>query len=473
MATNLLVAGLGLVVGWLGIEVAGREIERKLVDEAVVDVATQISENKWPLTDDLLKKVALMLGDEAAAGPADRREITAGSLAAAERDELLSQFAHSPLPQHVVLAGKSYRMAVATLPPTGNLAGGEATRLCLLVPVQRITSAKARAARTIALLTVAAVALATVLSVWWSHSITRPLRQLAARMDRLSRAAEEMELDSLLASELSSSSGSPSSGGGPTASRGPREIGRLTESYDRLMAQLAEARSRLARSARMATLGQMSASLAHELRNPLSGIKMNARVLADELARHNLQDESLDIIRREIDRMEAYLKELLDLAVRDDAPPSTMHAPPAIRLDELADSVVSLLNGRCRHASITVERRYDRAALAAAADAAKVRQVILNLALNAIDAMPTGGTLGLTVEGCEDGVRLAVTDTGGGVRVPEGVDIFEPFVTGKRGGTGLGLHVCRTIIQQHGGRIGYESSDRGSTFWLVLPGARE
>ncbi|HOI55172.1 MAG TPA: hypothetical protein PLP01_07980, partial [Phycisphaerae bacterium] len=266
VATNLLVAGLGLAVGWLGVQVAGRETERKLVDEVALHVAGQIGSNRWPLTDDLLQKVSQMLGDETATGPANRAEIAASSLDARRRGELLSQVARTPLPRDVMLSGRRYRMAVAAIMQMDSGAQDEPMRLCLLVPVERIQSAKARAARTIALATAAAVALATVVSVWWSHTITRPLRQLAARMDRLSRVAEDVDLDALLASELS-----PSGTGGKSA-RGPQEVAKLTESYEGLMGQLAEARNRLARSARMATLGQMSASVAHELRNPLSGI---------------------------------------------------------------------------------------------------------------------------------------------------------------------------------------------------------
>jgi signal transduction histidine kinase len=473
VATNLLVAGLGLAVGWIGVQVAGREIERKLVDEVALHVAGQIGVNRWPLTDDLFQKVSQMLGDETAAGPANRAEVAASSLDARRRGELLSQVARTPLPRDVVLSGRQYRMAVATIMQKDSTSSGEAMRLCLLVPVDRIQSAKASAARTIALATAAAVALATVASVWWSHTITRPLRQLAARMDRLSRVAEDVDLDALLASELLPSDPSLTGTGGSKSPRGPQEVAKLTESYEGLMSQLAEARNRLARSARMATLGQMSASVAHELRNPLSGIKMNARVLADELARHGIHDESLDIMRREIDRMEAYLNELLGLASRQEMPAEAPDRRSAVRLDELADSVVSLLESRCRQGAITVERQYDAGAVPAWGDAARLRQVVLNLVLNAIEAMPSGGRLGLRVEPCEEGVRLSVSDTGTGVRVPEGTDVFEPFVSSKRGGTGLGLHICRTIVERHAGRIGYRSSQGGSTFWVVLPGARE
>lgn len=470
LATNLLVAAIGLVVGWLGIEVAGHEIERKLVDESVVEAAALIQQMKLPRSSDsLMERVGQILGAETAIGPVNRSEIIAASLPADERRELLAQIHDGPLPRNVTLGGKAFRMAAAAVPPPVGTTDPERMQLYLLVPHERVMSDKGGVARTMALLALAAIAVATVIAFWISQTITRPIRRLAGRMERLSKAAAEIDLHALL----------PGQGAAEPAGEGrgqPREIARLTEAYDRLLAQLAEARTRLAESARMATLGQLSASVAHELRNPLSGIKMNARVLSDELARLGVSDESIGMILREIDRMDVYLQELLSLAAADGSSqsPDAAAAPghvSTVQLDELADSVVSLLTGRLRQSSITVERTFDPQALAAQADGGRIRQVILNLLLNAVEAAGPGGRIRLGTDPADGGrVRFFVADSGKGVAVPEGVDIFKPFVSGKDGGTGLGLHICRRIIEQHGGEIGYDSSPRGSTFWFLLPG---
>jgi len=466
LATNLLVAGIGVVVGWVGIEVAGREIERRLVDEAVVKAAQLIHQTNLPrASDDLLVRIGGILGAKAASGPADFPEIAAGGLSTGERRELSGQLSGGQLPLRVVLGNQGYRLGSSLMPAQAGRPDQRAMRLYLLVPENRIIEAKKGVARTIVLLTLAAVAVATLVAVWISQTITRPVRQLARQMDRLSKAAADVDLNALLASQEHS------------ARRGPVEIVRLAASYDELMAQLTEARAKLAQSTRMATLGQFSATMAHELRNPLSGIKMNARVLADELRRVNVSDMSLDLILREIDRMDLHLQELLSLAVEGGQPAGSQQDEDAgrraVRLDELAHSVVSLLAGRCEQASIGIECEFPPEALGVRAQGERIRQVILNLMLNAIEAMPSGGTVRLSAATRpERRVRFSVADTGGGVHVPEGVDIFEPFATGKAGGTGLGLHVCRKIVEQHGGTIGYESSDHGSTFWFDLPGAQ-
>jgi len=263
----------------------------------------------------------------------------------------------------------------------------------------------------------------------------------------------------------------PAAGAGP---RGPGELARLTRSFDELLARLAAARRQLDRSARLAALGQLAASVAHELRNPLSGIKMNARVLADELGSAGAADRSLELIIREIDRMDLYLQEMLSLA--SGPLPAAEGGPvrPAepVRLNEVGSSVTALLAGRCQHARVTVEADWAAGVPAAAGEPGRVRQVVLNLMLNALDAMPHGGRITLRARPAEDGrVRFEVADTGPGVQAPSGVDIFEPFVSTRPQGTGLGLYVCRRAVEAMGGRMGYGSSEAGSTFWFELPAA--
>jgi len=469
LAMNLLVAGVGAVVGYAGIALARREIEQRLVHESAANAAALIGRYRWPLdSDDLMTRVAQILGAETASTSLQTTSVLSSSLPPAGRAELTKQLSATPqVPGRVTVGGQWYRVGTgqvrrASVEPLET----RRRRFYLLVPEQRVLAAQREVAWQIGLCTLAAVLLATAIGFWMSTTIARPIRRLADRMDRL--APDE--------APTSASGGGASPGPAPRVSgapapTGPSELARLTRSFEELMSRLAAARAQLERSARLATLGKLAGSVAHELRNPLSGIKMNARILADAPRGGEGPDRSIELIVREIDRMDLYLQELLSLASASGQAGTRAAAPPArpTRLEELADSVANLLAGRCEHAGVAIERQYAADCPPALADGERIRQLLLNLMLNALDAMPHGGRLTLTAGPEGENVRLEVTDTGTGVRAPDGRDIFEPFVTSKPQGTGLGLYLCRQAAETYGGRVGYTTSEAGSTFWVELP----
>jgi len=474
LVVNLVLAGLGVAVAWVGISVSGQAIERRLVEEAVVGAASLMGEMELPVTDTLMRRLERILGSPLAAVERSgdgRAWVKATSLASAEREALESAVAGGEF-REVWLGGVLYRVGRAELPAesAGPPSSAASRReLLLLVREDRIEAARSEVSQTIALYTVAATLVATVLTLALAMTVSRPLRTLADRIHGL--AVQTRTGDDWRPPD------------DPSAPRGPAEVIALGEAFDQLFARLHDARRQLARSSRLAALGQLSASVAHELRNPLSGIKMNARVLADEMARHGMRDHSLDLILREIDRLDRYLRELTDLAGTemegesgeavfdgDTAPPQT---PPRTELAVLVESVLQLQAVRMRATGVTPVTRFAPAE-AVRADGDRIRRVILNLVLNALDAMPDGGTLTLAIDPQPGGtVRLSVTDSGGGVRVSEGTDIFEPFVTTKPHGTGLGLHVSQRVVTRFGGRLHYTSTPTGSTFWFELPAEQQ
>ncbi len=459
LAMDLLVVAVGVVVGLLAIRSAGREIERKLVLEAVSNAASLIRESNLPLASDaLLQRVGRVLGAEVASGPVDAARIDASSLDSTRRHQLEVALAHTSPPADVSLAGKGYRIASTVVSTRAGAHAVPSSRLYVLVAQERIDAATRTAARDIALATLGAIAAATVLAVVLSFTISRPITRLAQRMDELARQTQAAP---------TGADAPPANAADAVGRHSPAELAHLARSFDRLMGQLAQARGEIARSAGLASLGKLAASVAHELRNPLSGIRMNAQVLAEEQQRSDRADPSVDLIIREIDRIDLYLQEMLALAAsgRTEAPAG---AGSPVRLDELADAVVELVAGRARHAGVEIERSYDPSAPPALADANRIRQVVLNLLLNALEATPRGGRVTLTLEACgQAAVRFSVRDSGGGVR--EGLDVFEPFVTTREDGAGLGLYICRQIVQAGGGRIGYDSTPAGATFWIELP----
>lgn len=498
LAMDLLVVVVGVAVGWVGIAVAGRAIEYRLIDQQAANAAGLAGEMRLPVRSrELMVRIGRILGAEAASSPGEGAMIAASSLPQRQQDEL-SEFLQAnrqSRPRTVRLGGELYRIGSAPVRDAAyNQPTGQPMTLYVLVPETQVTAAKQDAAWKIAALTAAAIVVATGLAVWLSTTIARPVRQLAMRMDRLANDQGRDEQRSAIRIDAECpgpNRGLQVAGGNQGISAAKpgdqnsksaaalREIAALEQSFDRLLDRLDDARVRLARSTRLAALGQLAASVAHELRNPLSGIKMNARVLADELAAAGHSDRSLDLIIREIDRMDVYLGQLLNLSPDSSPAEPSDHASP-VDLAELAESVLASLAERCRHSGVSVIRRFDAAdarVLALGRDGQQLRQVMLNLMLNALDAMPAGGTMTVAIATgagpAQAAIRFTVSDTGAGVRPPDAADIFEPFVTTKPGGTGLGLAICRQIIARHGGRIGYDNSSAGATFWFELNAAEQ
>ncbi len=474
LAMNLLVAGVGIAAGWIGIAVTGSGVERRLVDEPAAGAADLFETLNLPLTVTMMERLSQVLGSDVVAAPADDPAAAVGSLPDYEQYTFTRRLARGEVGRRVVLRDRAYLVGRSAVErPAG--AGSERIRLYVLAAESEVRAAKRKATRSILWVTLAAVVVATALSVWLAETISRPVRRLAERMRRLTARAES---DRLTASDAGATGPAPSRPEAPAG--GPAEVTVLAASFETLLARLAQARRRMARAERLATLGRVAASVAHELRNPLSGIRMNAQLLADEMAASGNADESLQRIIREADRMELYLGELLTLAKSGerDAPAeaAAAAAPPreTVRPEEVAESVLGLVEGRCRHEGIEVRRRWGDDVPPVRADETRIRQVVLNLLLNALDASGPGGTVTLATRQADDGgARLEVADTGRGVDAGDGTDVFEPFVTSKPDGIGLGLYVCRRNVEACGGRIGYESSSAGTTFWFELPAAED
>jgi signal transduction histidine kinase len=223
-------------------------------------------------------------------------------------------------------------------------------------------------------------------------------------------------------------------------------------------------RKGMERMERLASLGRLSAGIAHEVRNPLTGMSL----LLDELHDRLLQqpaDQAL--IRRsltEIERLEGLVSELLHFA----SVPASCLQPGDI--GEVLRDTLFLVNKQCRRAAVTLVEEVAAAFPPFPLDRDKLKQAFLNLLTNAIEAMPGGGTLTVRASAEGQGVRVTIRDTGEGIP-PERIPlIFEPFYTTKGDGTGLGLSITHNIVSDHGGRIEVESRPgEGTTFVLLFP----
>ncbi len=219
---------------------------------------------------------------------------------------------------------------------------------------------------------------------------------------------------------------------------------------------------------RLAYVGHLSASLSHEIRNPLSSIKMNLQILARKLDLDGYDLRRLEITVHEVSRLESILRQLLDIAR-----PLTITTGP-VDLSVLASGCLELLEAKAQAKDIRIVRRYARELPLAQVDASKLEQALINLLLNAIEATPEGGRITVWTKargGQEDRrLELGVRDTGAGIDSDQISHLFTPFFTSKTHGSGLGLSNVKRIVDAHSGQIEVRSGKgRGATFVLRLP----
>ena len=221
---------------------------------------------------------------------------------------------------------------------------------------------------------------------------------------------------------------------------------------------------------RLRVLGQLSAGVAHEIRNPLTGIATSAEVLGTRLGGSEDKLKYVTAILDETRRLDGIVRNLLSFA----RPAKPRFGPCAP--GEVCARVVGLLADQAAKKGIDVQVRDELAGRALFADADQLTQVLINLVLNAIEACERGAKVGISLcverdtgRGTADAVRIDVTDDGPGIP-PEVADrLFEPFVTTKTQGTGLGLAISQQIVEEHRGSIRCDCGERGTTFTIRLP----
>ncbi|MHB1422023.1 MAG: sensor histidine kinase [Gemmataceae bacterium] len=236
---------------------------------------------------------------------------------------------------------------------------------------------------------------------------------------------------------------------------------RIGAVIDRLQQSEREAR----RAEHLAAVGQMAAGIAHELRNPLMPIKILVQSAAERRPSPGLDGRDLTVLEQEISRLERSIQMFLDFA-----------RPPRIekRTFEARDvlsQIVQLLAARAERQGVRLERRFPDEPALILADVGQVRQVVLNLLLNALDAVSRGGTISMELrkEG-DNWLALSVADTGCGLSAGLGARIFEPFVSTKEAGLGLGLSICKRIVEAHEGEIRADNRpEGGAVFTVRLP----
>jgi len=220
------------------------------------------------------------------------------------------------------------------------------------------------------------------------------------------------------------------------------------------------------RSEQLAAVGKMAASIAHEVRNPLAGMRGALQILQRDQSMKSDTHEVMDQLIGQIDRMEGLVRDLLDFA---------SPRPLALRafdMHELLDRLLGSYEDRAEAAGITFERCYAPETNRIVADPQRMEQVFLNLLENAFQAMDSGGTLTVQIAATARGTIVTLADEGHGIAPDVLPQIFQPFYTTKHRGSGLGLSIVRSIVENHGGTIDVRSElGEGTIVELRLPGA--
>jgi two-component system sensor histidine kinase HydH len=237
------------------------------------------------------------------------------------------------------------------------------------------------------------------------------------------------------------------------------------------------------RSEQLEGLVEMSATLAHEIRNPLMGLSAQAELLADQLPSGDKRSRYIEVITAEVDRINATITRMLNFV----RPYEPARAP--VFLDDLGRDAIALVQARAQAKAVTLEHLGEDTGcngqnLEIALDAGQIKQVLLNLLINGVDAAPEGGRvqLRITRSDCLElndpargthwegpGVIIEIQDDGPGFKEGDLARIFRPFYTTKSSGTGLGLAICHKIVAAHDGQIRAGRENDRTFFRVLLP----
>src|SRR6185369_12201032 len=232
--------------------------------------------------------------------------------------------------------------------------------------------------------------------------------------------------------------------------------------------QITAIEEQLRRAEKLSTLGEMAAVLAHEIRNPLGSIRGTAEILRDDYRPGDPKYEFIEIQIKETERLNHVVEDFLRIA----RPHPGERKKCSLR-DELA-TIATLVAGDARQRGVALTINNVPAEATVSADGEKLRQALLNIVINALQATPGGGSVTITTHQVETGYEIRFQDTGIGIAAGDLEHVFEPFYTTKADGTGLGLAITRKIIEAHDGILTIESlQGSGTTVVVLLPASEE
>lgn len=339
----------------------------------------------------------------------------------------------------LALGGLSYR----ALSQSVELLDQGPARLSLMVSEAQLNQLKSKIFFSTGLIAAAGLAALILAGLLVARSITRPVEKLARAVRRAATGDR----------------------GERVTVGGNHEIAHLAASFNDMMDQLLDYEKKLVESEKMATAGQMAAGFAHEVRNPLTSVKMMCQVLQGRMPDQSNSRQILASMEKEISRLDRIVKEMLNRTQ------SLELCPAEANLNQLVREVVNLAEQNLKHQSISLNLNLCPNLDDCLLDAEKMKQVLWNLLLNARDAMPGGGQINISTEIDDAGaIRLRIDDSGEGIDEEHLASLFKPFYTTKPEGLGLGLSMSRKIVEAHHGTLHLSSlREGGARAEIIIP----
>ncbi len=294
------------------------------------------------------------------------------------------------------------------------------------------------------------VLLAVLLSWWAAARITHPVEQLAGAARNVAAGDWSVRVDS----------------------QSRDEIGDLARAFNQMTRQLSDQREKLLAAERVAAWRELARRLAHELKNPLHPLQITVENL--QRARAASPEQFDEVFRESTATLLGELENLKTIVARfSDFAKLPPPEPRPVQINEVVRNAVKLFDGQFSapgRPQIATEFYLDENIASIEADPDLLHRALQNLVLNAMDAMPAGGTLTVRTAQQADGARIEISDTGAGLTPEECLRLFTPYYTSKHHGTGLGLAIVQSVVSDHGGRVSVESEpEKGATFRIDLP----
>lgn len=445
---TLLVIVATLVTSFISVTLISETLERRFRRQ-IEDASEVLAQSDFALSRSILERLKLIVDADIITYKKDG-EVLAGTLGTEADSELLDLVRSPQVIEQIFTQGQAlvmrdarhrgrpYKFAYRPLryPPD--------TVIAFVAETSDIVAAQNAVARNIAILAVVLIVVMALVSQMIARSITSPVERLVEHTKSL--ASGDLTKRATVQSN--------------------DEIGRLAEAFNDMTEQLRQSEERVLRSEKLAVTGQLAARVAHDVRNPLSSIKMQAQLLRNKLKPSEANAASLQAILREVDRVEWVVQGLLDLA-----------RPEELRLEagqvnEVLEEALEVTGAQLQHGKITVVKKIEPHLPPVKLDADRLKQALLNVILNAAEAMPRGGTLVATTRINQGGlaVTIEICDDGVGMDPKTQHKLFDPFFTTKREGVGLGLVNTKSIVERHGGTIHLvPRNGKGTRVSITLP----